>query len=60
MLTNRRIWIPLAAATLRWRPFLSGPGNGFSATLTGAAQPPEPVDTKAEGDKPSRAPMGRS
>ena len=50
MMTNRRIWIPLAAATLALAAFSArAQETSFSATLTGAAQLPEPVNTKAEG-----------
>jgi hypothetical protein len=50
MMTNRRIWIPLAAATLALAAFSAqSQETSVTATLTGAAQLPEPVVTTAEG-----------
>ena len=51
MLSIRRIWIPLAAAALALAAFSAqAEGTKFAAKLTGAAQLPEPTDSKAEGD----------
>lgn len=51
MLTIRRIWIPLAAAAVVLAAVPAGAEEAsFSATLTGAAHLPEPVDTKAQGE----------
>jgi len=50
MLMIRRIWIPLAAATLALAALSAqAQQTSFSATLTGASTLPEPVNTKAEG-----------
>lgn len=51
MLTIRRIWFPLTAVALVLAGLPAGAQEAsFSAKLTGAAQLPEPIETKAEGD----------
>jgi hypothetical protein len=51
MSTLRQIWIPLAAATLALAAFSArAEDQNFQARLTGAAQLPEPTNSKATGE----------
>jgi hypothetical protein len=51
MFTSRRIWIPLSAAALALAALSAHAQDiTYSAKLTGAAQLPEPTNSKAMGD----------
>ena len=51
MLTIKRLWIPLAAATLALAALSAlAQETSFSATMIGASELPEPRDTKATGE----------